>query len=69
MKVGDLIRISDEGAMNIDEIGVDTGTVGIIVKVEPPVYASRGMSEMYTVILTANHMRVPCLFDCEIEKF
>ena len=68
MKIGDLIRISDEGAMNIDEVGVSTGTVGIIVKIEPPVYPRRDMGDLHTVIIIANNRRIPYLLDHEMEK-
>ncbi len=68
MKVGDLIRITREGAVNIDEIGIDKGSVGIIVKVEPDDHRwhHRDMGDLYTIIV--NNRRIPYLFDCEIEK-
>jgi hypothetical protein len=73
VKVGDLVRITNEGADNIDEIGIDKGSVGIIVQVEPDHRHCvtrrkdhRGMGELYTIIV--NNRRMPYLCDCEIEK-
>ena len=67
MKVGDLIRITEEGAVNIDEIGIDKGSVGIIVKIQPDDPCEyRDMGDLYTIIV--NNRRIPYLFDCEIEK-
>ena len=72
MKVGDLVRITNEGADNIDEIGIDKGSVGIIVQVEtdnPCVTRRkdhRDKGDLYTIIV--NNRRIPYLFDCEIEK-
>jgi hypothetical protein len=68
VKVGDLVRITSEGAVNIDEVGIHKGSVGIIVKVEPddPCEDYRDMGDLYTII--ANNRRIPYLFDCEIEK-
>ena len=62
MKVGDLVRITNEGADNIDEVGINTGSKGIIVA-----KVHRRFEWLYTVVV--NNRRIPYLFDCEIKKF
>lgn len=69
MKVGDLIRITSDGAFNIDEIGIDKGSVGIIVYIHPDCTSEEGkdMGDLYTVVV--NNQRIPYLCDYEIKKF
>ena len=64
MKVGDLIRITSEGALNIDMDGVWIGDVGIIVSM---IDDTEDTGWMYTVIV--NNERIPYLYEHEIEKF
>ena len=64
MKVGDLIRITEEGAHNIDMDGVWIGDVGIIVSMQDD-HEDTGW--LYAVIV--NNERISWLYDHEIEKF
>jgi len=68
VKVGDLIKVTAEGADNIDEIGINKGSVGIIVKIQPddPCEEHRDMGDLYTIVV--NNRKIYYLFDCEIEK-
>ena len=66
MRVGDLIRITNEGAHNIDEVGINAGSKGIIVATVHPSDAIE-FEWLYTVVV--NNRRIPYLYDCEIKKF
>ena len=68
MKVGDLVRVTYEGAVNIDEVGINTGSKGIIVE-KVHHHENRKYEWLYSVVFFANNRRIPYLFDCEIEKF
>ena len=63
MKVGDLIRITVEGAYNIDTVGICVGSVGIIVSMADD---HEDTDWVYTVVV--NNERIPYLYDHEIEK-
>ena len=62
--VGDLIRITSEGAHNIDIEGIWIGSVGIIVSM---IDDHEDTGWVYTVVV--NNERIPYLYDHEIEKF
>jgi len=59
-----LVRVTNEGAVNIDEVSINTGSKGIIVA-----KVHRKYEWLYSVVFFANNRRIPYLFDCEIEKF
>ncbi len=65
MKVGDLIRITNEGAHNIDEVGINAGSKGIIV--QRYTHQTSPFEWLYTVVV--NNRRIAYLYDCEIKKF
>ena len=73
MKVGDLVRVTNEGAVNIDEVGINTGSKGIIVeKVHHHVCEGENRKyecSLYSVVFFTNNRRVPYLYDYEIKKF
>ncbi len=64
MKVGDLIKITTEGAVNIDMNGVWIGDVGIIVSM---IDDTDDTGWLYTVVV--NNHRIPYLYEHEIKKF
>jgi hypothetical protein len=68
MEIGDLVRITSDGAFNIDEVGIDMGSVGIIVHIHPDCTSEEGkdMGDLYTVVV--NSQRIPYLCDYEIKK-
>lgn len=61
--VGDLIEITELGAWNIDQMGINAGSKGIIVEVTDD---REDTGWLYTAIV--NNQRIPYLYDSEIKK-
>ena len=68
MKIGDLVRVTYEGAVNIDEVGINTGSKGIIVE-KVHHHENRKYEWLYSVVFFTNNRRIPYLYDSEIKKF
>ncbi len=64
MQVGDLIKITPEGAHNIDIEGIWIGDVGIIVSITDD---HEDTEWAYTVVV--KNELISHLYDYEIEKF
>jgi hypothetical protein len=65
VKVGDLVRVTNEGAVNIDKVGINTGSKGIIVE-KVHLHENRWL---YSVVFFTNSRRMDYLYDYEIKKF
>jgi hypothetical protein len=69
VKVGDLVRMTNEGAVNIDEVGINTGSKGIIVEKVHHHENRKYECSLYSVVFFTNNRRIPYLYDYEIKKF